>query len=672
MKNIFSSKLYLQGLRKIRTLGTAMAIVMIALNAWIPLTRMTDYTYSMDGTIKEIEYVEAGQFAPFGMLFFIFVPLLVYNMFSYLNERKASDFFHALPQKRICVYISFMSAILTWIVSVLLISTAINTVLWSMAKYYTASADVMIMTFFGFLVLALVLAGFMALAMMLTGTAVANCLVFFLFFLFIRAVGMFFLYGLDSLIPMFNSMYSWLRIFELEFFLPLGLFVKVVDGGETNGAFGNAGMLIYWVVVAIGLLIGAAVAYCRRKSEIATKSAPNKIMQNIYRIGVTFPFMMLGAFLFITEKEFYLCVLCMVVAFLVWIIFELLTTKKIKNVMRSLPLILIPVLMTVGFVASLYGTGNFIRNNTPDRDQIVGTKIDISNGKQNLVNTVLSVTEIQSPEMLDLVYQAIEDTKTCENWSWYERNDKGYIYRETIIVRLKSGRKVAYDLITKIDLYEAFRTSANIRENILLGLFCEDNIYSIYGMEMPQSEYEKIWKAIKMDFEALSDEKKDQYLMQNVSYRKDTAIYLEGKYQGFSFEHIFWINSDYTPTAMNLLLQYHEKMESVTLENLRALKDRVSSATKYNYVSMEIYGYFNETFGGPYCYELKVIQEFLNALSIDEHLTDYQNEKNLYRVTFTSRADLSEPRILESFFLTLSEEDIQLYKEIEEEFAQYK
>ena len=104
MKNIFSVKLYLQGLRKVRTLGVAMAIVMIALNAWIPLMSISEYTYLIDETTIVIEPVEMGMFAPFSLLFLIFAPLLVYNMFSYLNERRASDFFHALPQKRICVY----------------------------------------------------------------------------------------------------------------------------------------------------------------------------------------------------------------------------------------------------------------------------------------------------------------------------------------------------------------------------------------------------------------------------------------------------------------------------------------------------------------------------------------------------------------------------------------
>ena len=58
MKDIFSSKLYLQGLRKVRTLGIAMAIVMIALNAWIPLMHIND------GIAESARIVEACRFIP--------------------------------------------------------------------------------------------------------------------------------------------------------------------------------------------------------------------------------------------------------------------------------------------------------------------------------------------------------------------------------------------------------------------------------------------------------------------------------------------------------------------------------------------------------------------------------------------------------------------------------
>jgi ABC-2 type transport system permease protein len=220
MKNIFSFKLYLQGLRKVRTAGVAMAIVITVSNALFPVLNMISSGRDL-GEFDRAPEIDSILFAPFGWLVILFAPLLVYNMFSYLNERKSSDFFHALPQKRICIYISFMFAVFTWIVGVLVLTTIVNMLLWVTLTIYVLNATAVVMTFLGFLILGLAMAGFMALAMMLTGTATANWLVFLLFFLFVPVCGEFFLSRFQTMVPMFNSDCSWLRIFEVEFFLPL-------------------------------------------------------------------------------------------------------------------------------------------------------------------------------------------------------------------------------------------------------------------------------------------------------------------------------------------------------------------------------------------------------------------------------------------------------------------
>jgi len=664
MKNIFSPKLYLQGLRKVRTLGIAMSIVMIALNAWIPLMCMTESRLN-----QPVQAIHAGQFAPFGLLLLIFAPLLVYNMFSYLNERRSSDFFHALPQKRICVYVSFTAAIFTWIASVLLLSTAVNSVLWAAAKYYTVSADVIVLTTLGFFIMALVLAGFMALAMMLTGTAVANCLVFLLFFLFVRAFGVFFLYGLQSLAPMFNPLHSLLRIFDWDFFLPIALLAQVTDGGSVYGAFGHAGMVLYWFAVAVLLWAGSAVAYCKRKSESATKSAPNKIMQNIYRIGVTFPFLMLGAFLFIVEKDFYICVLCVVVAFLVWVIFELLTTKKIKNVLRSLPLLLIPVLMTAGFAVSLRTARYFVYHNTPEREQIVGAKIEISGANKDYVNAILSLTETSDEETLDRIFEAITCTKESENWTWNERNQKGYIYSETVTLRLRSGRKITYNLRSNSDLYKLFREAQDIREQLLALVLNDENIDRVYGTDFPESYYPKLWEALQEDFRALPQSERLAYLNSRKSYENAMSVYANGSYQGISFTQEYFIHPVYTPNATRLCLEYYALSGVGTLEKFAAVRDEILQYTPddVEFVSLDIDSYLYEKKWNAYSTDFEVVQDFLRELSADAHLTDYQNAKNVYFVRLSTEAGISEDKKrydYYEFYLTLSEEDLRLYEEV--------
>ena len=123
---------------------------------------------------------------------------------------------------------------------------------------------------------------------------------------------------------------------------------------------------------------------------------------------------------------------------------------------------------------------------------------------------------------------------------------------------------------------------------------------------------------------------------------------------------------------MNLILQYHEKNKSKTLEDLRTLQSQILQYTKPYFAFMEISTYVGNDSLNVIHYELAVIQEFLKKLTIDEHLTDYQNAKNSYRVTFTTQPHLDEAnRVKQSFFLTLSEEDIQRYWEIEKNMAQY-
>ncbi|MBQ3490719.1 MAG: hypothetical protein IJA86_09030 [Clostridia bacterium] len=680
MKNIFSPKLYLQGLRKVRTLGIAMAIVMIALNAWLPLMHIND------GNMW-VQTVEAGEFAPFGMLILIFAPLLVYNMFSYLNERKSSDFFHSLPQKRICVYTSFMVAIFTWIVSVLLVSTAVNSILWSVAKNYTVSVSTVVLTTLGFLILAFVMAGFMALAMMLTGTTVANFLVFLLFFLFIRAFGLFFLYGLEEIAPMFNPMHSWLKIFDWDFFLPIALFARIEDSMSTEASFGNTLLLLYWLLVGAVLFVSSGFAYCLRKSESATKSAPNKIMQNIYRIGVTFPFLMLGAFLLIAEKDSHLYLLCFVVAFLVWIIFELLTTKKIKNVLRSLPLFLIPVLLAGGYVASLHGTKGLIYATTPKSDDIESVKINlhrrtshftiVNDGimENSFIDAVLAATEITDQETIKLVLEAIEDTKESEDWTWEQRVQNGYTYSSTVTVRLYSGRKVTYNLRTCLDLYTEFQNTEDIRETILNNAFSNKDIKRIYVSGFDDVKRAELWETLQKDFEALSDEEKIKYLKMIKAYDPNLNIEVSGIFEGVSFTQVYYLYPEYTPETIRLWRQFYENGTKRTLEDLRWLQDMISKYEKedVSFVYMEILDYLSAEKLRLYTQDMDVIRDFLLSVSADAHLTDYQNAKNIYQMIVSVEQQDKEAQktddIVRTLLLTFSDEDLRMYEEILAHYA---
>ena len=690
MRNLFSGKLYLQGLRKVRTAGIAMAVVITVLNAWIPIQCMT----TGSGTnVNRVTDVEPGMFAPFGFLLILFAPLLVYNMFSYLNERKSSDFFHALPQKRICIYISFLTSILTWIVSVLCVTSLLNAVLWSLADGYALSYGAVLLTLVGFLILALVTAGFMALAMTLTGTAVANCLVFLLFFLFIRACGMFFMYGFAEVAPMFHVGSSVLTIFEVQFFLPVGLVAQIFDGD--TALFHNPWFFIYWTAVAVVLLALSAWAYCRRRSESAMKSAPNRLMQNIYRIGVTFPFLMMGVFLMITEKDVYLSVLCAFVAFLVWVIFELLTTKKVKNVIRSLPMLLIPAVLAGGYAASVYLASDIFYASTPEREEIESVKLAYSDESwgvdtysTNILTgwetVILTNTEITDDEILDHVYEAIGHSKKARDMGWNEKKQSGYIYSDTVTITLTSGRKVTYHLQTSYNLYSEFSKTPQIW-NLLLHI-CDQNVDAVRAQEISSDSAALVWEAFKAEFKALTEEQKIECLrLSGMTSAKSFAVTVYGTYEKQRFYQEYKIFSDYTPNAYRLYLEYLSDSVEVLSELKRAVnKVETVKDDKPGYAYMTIESYTQGKVFSVHCSDFKVIKEFLLSLEIDSHLTDYTNAKNVYRFILQLEMPVATPtdRTAETtkedvykgnsgyewtgmdVYITFSEEDIERYLQI--------
>ena len=674
MKNIFSVKLYLQGLRKVRTAGVAMGIIITVLNAWIPIQCLAEGARA-SGPIE----VEAGFFAPFGFVLMLFAPLLVYNTFSYMNERRSSDFFHSLPQKRICVYLSFMAAVMTWIVSVLCVSALVNTILWGMASGYVLKTGAVLLMLLGFLLLAMVMAGFMMLAMTLTGTAVANVLVFFLFALFIRSCGLFFLYGFSDLTPMANMDNSFLRIFRLDFYLPIGLFVQIFDGG--SAWLENVWFFLYWFFVAVVLLAVSADCYCRRRSESASKSAPNRFMQNIYRIGVTLPFLLFGVYWRIMDGESYVTVLCGIVGFLVWVVFELLTTKKIKNVIRTLPLFLVPVILAGGYAASVRLASDAFYANTPERDQIKGAIYE-SQSVGGLLNAVMNATEVQDPDVLDHVYEAIEQTKESRDWTWSERNKHGYTQNATVTVILRSGRRVTYDLTSSIDLFQAFRYADEvIAEGLSINRVSVERIS--LSVNISDTQKIRVWEAFLADMESLTDDELKKYMRLNETIgSKKFNITVMGYYEDIYLWQSYFLDKQYTPKAVALLMEFYEEkdpvgeLREIVSEISQAKSDEIFYANMIVYEGSEIVIYHSE---------FDVIKEFLMSLELDSHLTDYANSEYIYRFvleiqwndfsvatdapmhsgsTYDDEKYETVHGIFTELYLTLSKEDIERFHQI--------
>ena len=368
IKNIFSPKLYLQGIKRIRAIGIAAAICTIIPNALIPIMeamRSPSYDYNYIGT-AEVEY---GEFAPYLVMMMIFAPIMVYLTFSYLNERKKADFFHSIPQKRACVYTSFVLAIVSWVAVIIGVSVIVNSFLWSFVPYYTLPLSLPFEAFIYCFAGALLVAAYMLVAMTLTGGVVSNLLVFGLLVFLPRLLTLLFTSCLESCANVFVLSGSVWKYLSYEGFLPLGVVLRFLSG---DNSYLDATILLYGLTVAILLIVAAGAIYKARRSEMAGQSAPNRKLQAVYRTAVALPFL----FWLVSENVVYgdfegdTFLLLFSAAVICYMIFELMMTKSLKSMFRSLILFWIPVVVAVGFFGAVKASEFAVESVQPEGDEI--------------------------------------------------------------------------------------------------------------------------------------------------------------------------------------------------------------------------------------------------------------------------------------------------------------
>lgn len=129
-KSWFSFRLYQEGLRQLRLIGI-MGMVILGLEAiLIPVGRVVSLRqmehYAEGGRVSK-ELLNFPEMHPLLVLCFcVLAPLMVLYLFHFLNKRNASDFYHAIPETRLCLFISFFAAVVTWILAIIVVTSFIS------------------------------------------------------------------------------------------------------------------------------------------------------------------------------------------------------------------------------------------------------------------------------------------------------------------------------------------------------------------------------------------------------------------------------------------------------------------------------------------------------------------------------------------------------------------
>ena len=698
MKNFFSPSIYLQGLKKVRGAGIAMAVTVIITNALVPLTtlfRVMEYM-TVEPSVSEVSYSEL---APFCALIMLFAPLVTFSMFSYLNDRSKSDFYHSLPQKRGCMFLSFTAAILSWVLATLIVSTLVNTIIWAFVPYYSLSALTVIISLIAYVILAVMMVGFMALAMTLTGTAVANFLIGILLLLFVRVIGVLFVESVSSISNAFLLERSPLSVLYIDFFLPYGILIDVFV--NSTKAFTNVWLLIWSAAVAIALIALSTLSYCKRRSEMAGRSAPNKRLQHVYRCAITLPFILLLAYLILDEGLDGYHIVLLAISLLVYMLFELITTKKPIGMVKTLPLFLIPLALGGAFMVGAWATASAIDGVTPTPEEIAGVSIIERSGGYSYEDLLLKDVYIDDSEAARIVSEGLSDTV-----KGHDRRNYTYSRRlVSVAIELDSGRVIGRRILLsdkeRSELYNIIE-NAEAKDGEYLLLPTDKEITDIYlwgtSSALKGEDTEAIWSSFCKEYAELTDEQKltvkrmasGTHVAENIDAPSIKSqnyinIAINGQRALEYFYSSYPIIPDLMPKTFMLYIQVYNdnEFDKDPQKKWNELCATVSMASLpkdngYFQFRIDIEGFTADSEGFSfYSYDgqspaseellLTRFKEIIATMSDLNGLTDYTDISSIYKVTVTLDR-LTEPQltpdsyyseyISQTFYFTLTQDHL--------------
>lgn len=172
MKNkIFDRTLYFEGIRQNRIIGIITTIIFAVLTSLNPIGDFVSSFYSK-GNIETWSFV-AACYILFATIYLV-APMMTLHVFGFLNKRNTSDFYHAIPQSRKCIYLSFSASVVTWIVFQILVIVGLAGIFYSIAPTYKLDYATLLPTIFFFLSSALLVVSVFLISVSVTGRRMSN------------------------------------------------------------------------------------------------------------------------------------------------------------------------------------------------------------------------------------------------------------------------------------------------------------------------------------------------------------------------------------------------------------------------------------------------------------------------------------------------------------------
>ena len=581
MKNKFNFKLFLDGMRQLCTIGI-MGLVVFCIEAVfsvigenIGIQQQIEYSsrYNLISDSAFIRTFNLCSLHPFlYAAFYVLVPVMILYLFGFLNRRNGSDYYHSAPVKRECLALSLLASIMAWILIIILSSTALVCIITAFAPYVSLNMYSVFVSLLATIVGCLCVLGAGFLAMSLTGTYFSNFAVSVMLLVFPRLIVMVYIGLLSDILPIMSFSFEG-GLLDYRLNIVTGSALGLLEN-EASYPMEHFLPVLYTFILSLVYFAAGFYAFIHRKSEIATMPAGNSVLQLIFRLIPPMAICLIPIYALVelllgdssygnadyTSTIFYI-VLSYVIAIVAYFLYELISTKKIANVLKSARQLWVLVVFNIVFLAMTYIGYNVLLGDIPEKEDIKYVSISTANERQaRYFSGMASEAHITNPEVINYFADTLSDNiRTIKDKSaGYGWNNiivdfrvNGRTIRRTLTLKSEAEYNYCMSLLGKADEY------ANVYRILPEYDRIKDMSFYSTGIDtvnLSDSDMKEVYNVLCEDMKALNFS--DAYKHTNDYRSIESFGTFRGTYSNKSDNYIFTVNiSDLTPNAAMLIIK---------------------------------------------------------------------------------------------------------------------
>ncbi len=647
----FDFRVFGEAFRQLKTIGILALVVMCLAAALLPIgvaieaysyvqPELADPSLSIIGSSITRELVTIIQVHPLSLAPMYTLALLMPLIgFSFLNKRRSSDFYHALPVSRAGVFISFFAAIMAWILVDLVASTAVSVVTLScFPKLFQLVWSSVLPMLCASLAGALMVAGCMTFAMCITGTVFTNLLVAAMLFFGPRIL----MWYISSLIQSTVNILPHtmdIPILNVAYNIPLGILYGLLDGVDTLNVLNNWSGCLYSAIIGVLYFVGALALFRTRRSEAAEQPAATPLLQTVYRLTLTFLVTLIPVYMIfesiqgeykMDDSEWFGVFVLYILAALTFCIYELITTKKPKLLFKAAPTFLIVLVADVILIGCMSLGVNNILAFRPTAEQIQSISLETDGYNTDNVeyfNSLTAEVKITDPATIRTVAEHLARAAETNNPHGDLKTEEDYECFN-VTIRTKGAEKVRslYFISEQADvIYNALKNNETYQASYHLPPLGNNTQISMWNISDEQAK--AVYRLMSKDAEKLPFETRFDILQRN--HYNDAQAFTETvnisvfRY-GEKYQLRIPLIAENYPNAYKLYLQYIYENEATDRKVVLEWLSQVE--TKDFELSMNLY-FPDQGYNASFDVQTGVMSDAMRTLLADEvipTLTDTQ------------------------------------------------